>query len=193
MRKLLTIFTFFALTTIVHAFSPSEPPKLTAPPAVATSGFVSAYVEETIPMSVAQVRRFLTKMPIVKFFKPTRSISNPVSSEILKGSWPNVGSVRRVKLADGHYIIERVVENKPQLFKYQLFTFTNSTGRVVEQVVGEMNFVPVNGGTKFQWSYNVKPRSVFARPFVRARIKEIEDYLQGGLSGFATAATNSVQ
>ena len=193
MRPLLTIFTFFALTTAVYATPPSEPPELTTPPAVATSGFVSAYVEETIPMPVKQVRGFLNRMPIVKFFEPTRNISNPVSSEVLKGKWPNVGSVRRVKLADGHFIIERVVENKPQLFKYQLFTFTSSTGRVVEQVVGEMNFVPVAGGTEFQWSYNVKPRSVFTRPFVRARIREIESYLQNGLTGFAAAATKSVQ
>ena len=72
-----------------------------------------------------------------------------------------------MKLADGHYVIERVVENRADFFKYQLFVFTNSTGRGVEQVVGEQRFIATENGTRFEWSYKVRPRNFVTRQIVR--------------------------
>ncbi len=189
MRKLLTVFGLaMLLASCGQPEVPTSPPQLTTPPAVATSGFLTAYVEDTIPMDRATLRRFMEEQPIVDFLEPTESISNPVEFEVLEGTWPEPGATRRVRLADGHYVIERVLENDPGYFSYQIFVFTNATGRGVDQIVGEQRFVPVDGGTRFEWTYKVRPKNVLARQVVRANMAEIESYISGGLQGFAAAA-----
>lgn len=164
---------------------PSTPPGLTAAPPVATDGFLSAYAEETVPVSVSAVRRALDATPIIGFLEPTENLSNPVASEVLSGTWPDPGAVRWLRLADGHYVVERVLENEPRLFRYQVYVFTNAAGRGVEQIVGEQRFVPVDSGTRIEWSYNVRPRNALTRQAVRGSMDEIEGYIQGGLTRFA--------
>ena len=187
-----TFLSFLSIAVIIagcsSADAPVQPPEPVAPPTVATSGFLTAYADETIPMSVTQLRKFLKDQPLIGFLEPTENISNPVDTEVLAGTWGETGAVRRVKLADGHYVIERIVENDLSLFKYQLFVFTNSTARGVSQIVGEQRFVPVDAGTRFEWYYNVLPRNAFTRLFVRGRMDEIERYIANGLADFADAA-----
>ena len=171
---------------------PTEPPELTDPPDVATSGFLTAYTEQVIAMPVADVRAFMEEQPLTSFLEPTENISNPVEGEVIQGTWPNPGAYRWLRLADGHYIIERILENEEGFFKYQVFVFTNATGRGVEQIVGEQRFVPVDGGTRLEWTYNVLPTNFVTRQFVRRSMDEIETYIAGGLEGFAAAANASV-
>ncbi len=54
--------------------------------------------------------------------------------------------------------------------------------------MGEQRFVPLEGGTEFQWTYNVLPRNFFTRQIVRGSMDEIARYIAGGLEGFAEAA-----
>jgi hypothetical protein len=171
---------------------PTEPPASTEPPEVATSGFLTAYAEQTIAMSVADVRAFMEEQPLTSFLQPTENIANPVEDEVIQGMWPNPGAHRWLRLADGHYIIERILENEEDFFKYQVFVFTNATGRGVEQIVGEQRFVPVDGGTRFEWTYNVLPTNFVTRQFVRRSMDEIETYIANGLEGFAAAANAAV-
>lgn len=193
MPKLLSLlFLTLFLTACSAAEPPSSPPELSTPPPVATSGFLTAYVEETIPMNVPQLRKFLTERPLITFLQPTENIANPVDSSVLKGTWGEPGAARWLKLADGHYVVERIIENEPDFFKYQVFIFTNATGRGVEQIVGEQKFVPTDNGTRFEWTYKVKPRNFVTRLVVRRSMDEIEAYIAGGLKGFATAARESV-
>ncbi len=171
---------------------PTEPPALTEPPDVATSGFLTAYTEQSMAMSVAKVRAFMKEQPLTSFLKPTENIANPVDDKVIQGEWPNPGAYRWLKLADGHYIIERILENEDDFFRYQVFVFTNATGQGVEQIVGEQRFVPVDGGTRLEWTYNVLPTNFVTRQFVRRSMEEIETYISGGLEGFAAAANASV-
>ena len=172
---------------------PTEPPELTAPPEIATSGFLTAYTEQTIAMAAEDVRAFLDERPIIDFLMPTENIANPVESEVVKGVWPNPGAFRWLKLSDGHYVMERVIENGADVFRYQVFVFTNATGRGVEQIVGEQRFVPVEGGTRIEWTYNVLPTNFVTRLFVRQSMEEIQSYISRGLEGFAAAANASVE
>ncbi|MEJ6401660.1 hypothetical protein [Yoonia sp. 2307UL14-13] len=171
---------------------PTEPPELTEPPEVATSGFLTAYTAQTIAMPVADVRTFMEAQPLTSFLEPTENIANPVESEVIRGVWPNPGAYRWLKLADGHYIIERILENEEDFFKYQVFVFTNATGQGVEQIVGEQRFVSVDSGTRLEWTYNVLPTNFVTRQFVRRSMDEIETYISGGLEGFAAAANASI-
>lgn len=172
---------------------PSEPPKLTEAPEVATDGFLVADAEEIIPLSLDELRRFREQRPLTEFLEPTENISNPVAQKVLEGNWPEVGAVRWIRLADGHYIIERVLENEPQFFKYQIFVFTNDAGRGVEQIVGEQRFTPVEGGTKFEWDYKIKPKGFITRKAIKGRLEEIDKYISDGLRDFATAAGKKAQ
>lgn len=191
MRKLLltsgTALVLVACGT-VQAEPPTEPPTLTAAPPVATSGLLSIDIERTIPMTVPELRAFLKAEPLIGFLRPTESIANPVASEVLAGTWPEPGAARWLRLADGHYVVERVLENEPDFFRYQVFVFTNATGRGVEQIVGEQRFVPIDGGTRFEWSYNIRPRNFLTRIFVKREMDEIERFITSGLDHFAEAA-----
>lgn len=171
---------------------PTEPPPLTPPPNVATSGFLTAYTEQVIAMPLPDLRAFMEERPLTSFLEPTENIANPVESEVIQGEWPEPGAHRWLKLADGHYVVERILENEEDFFKYQVFIFTNATGRGVEQIVGEQRFVPVDGGTRFEWTYNVLPTNFIKKRFVRRSMDEIETYISGGLTGFALAANASV-
>lgn len=189
MRRLLALL---GLTVILAACSgatpPEGPPQLTEAPEVATSGFLTAYAEETIPMTPVELRAFMEQRPLIDFLQPTENIANPVASQVLRGTWPEPGAARWLRLADGHYVVERVLENRADVFKYQIFVFTNATGRGVEQIIGEQRFVPVADGTRVEWTYNVLPRNFVTRQIVRQSMPEIEQYISTGLAAFAQTA-----
>ena len=192
MRKVLAALSLTVfLAACANTDPPDTPPEWSPPPDVATKGFLTAYAEEAINLSVPQLRKFMNERPLITFLEPTKNISNPVETEIIRGTWPKPEATRRLKLADGHYVIERVVENRADFFKYQLFIFTNATGRGVEQVVGEQRFVATETGSRFEWTYNVLPRNFLTRQVVRRNMTEIEAYIAGGLSRFAAAANSS--
>ncbi len=170
---------------------PDEPPALSEAPMVASDGFLTAYVEETIPLELEELRAFMDENPLITFLQPTENISNPVASQVVEGEWPQPGAVRWLRLADGHYVIERVLDNTPDFFKYQVFVFTNATGRGVEQIVGEQRFIKTDNGTRFEWTYNVKPTNAVTRFFVSRNMPEVEAYIGGGLRGLVRAASGS--
>ncbi len=192
MRNVIATLALVTLASCGGTAPPDTPPELIAPPQVATSGFEVAYVEQSIPMTVPQLRQFMEKRPLISFLKPTENISNPDDTEVLQGTWAEPGATRRLRLADGHYVIERVLENEHSFFRYQIFVFTNATGRGVEQIVGEQRFVPIEGGTRFDRTYKVLPKNLVTRIFVRRSMDEIETYISDGLAGFADAARAEV-
>ncbi|MGF1543889.1 MAG: SRPBCC family protein [Parvularculaceae bacterium] len=103
------------------------------------------------------------------------------------------GAARRLTLADGHYVIERVLENRPDFFKYQVWVFTNAAGRGVDQIVGEQRFTETADGVTFEWTYNIKPKNALTRIFVRrVANRDIRPFLQNGIDGFAAAARDRV-
>ena len=187
-KVLLAVAVTFFVAACAGPSVPDQPPELVAPPPVATSGFETAYAEETIPMSLPQLRRFMERQPLITFLEPTESISNPVESQVLQGEWAQPGAVRWLRLADGHYVVERVIENRPDFFKYQVFVFTNAAGAGVEQIVGEQRFVPVENGTRMEWTYNVRPKNALTRIFVKQNLPEVDGYITNGLRAFADAA-----
>ncbi len=171
---------------------PTTPPEYEDPPAVATEGLRTITVVEEIPMSVPRLRAFQEKNLLTDFFEPTDTIAAPDELEILRGTWPTPGAVRRVKLTDGHYVIERILENRPELFTYQIWVFTNAAGRGVEQIIGEQRFIATGpNSTRFEWDYKIKPKSAVTGFFVDRQLPEIEAFLQSGMSGFAAAATEA--
>ncbi|MEM7487919.1 MAG: SRPBCC family protein [Pseudomonadota bacterium] len=190
MRASFVIATLALLAACSEAGPPSIPPTAPPPPEVATTGFVRAQATATVPMSVPELRAFMAANPLIDFLEPTDNIAPPVASQVLSGTWPQPGATRWLRLSDGHYVVERVLQNNPDLFRYQIFLFTNSVGRGVDQIVGEQRFLAQpDGSTRIEWDYDVKARNALTRLFVRQQIDEIDAYITGGLDGLAAAAT----
>jgi len=194
LMKLMTIAVAAALTACGSLQPPSSPPEYSPPPDVATQGLITLTSRAEISMSVDELRAYLLENPFISFFEPTENISPPDETEILKGEWPNPDAVRRVKLQDGHYVIERILENEPAYFSYQIWVFTNEAGRGVAQIIGEQNFVAIDDQTTlFKWDYNLKPKSGITRIFVNRQAGEVQEFMNKGTMAMAAAANKAAQ
>ena len=173
---------------------PDTPPGYSEPPPLVEDGYVTVVTTADIPMSVADLRAFLLEQPFIGFLEPTENLSPPVKAETLRGEWLTPGAVRRLQLSDGHYVIERVLENEPELFSYQAWVFTNEAGRGVNHILGEQRFIALGPDeTKFEWTYNIKPKSVVTAPFVRRQVPEIRTFMDAGTQAMAAAAAEAAK
>ncbi|MEM7710204.1 MAG: SRPBCC family protein, partial [Pseudomonadota bacterium] len=143
----------------------------------------------TIDADPVTVQTFLYENPMTGFFEPTETLAVPVEVTVLEGDWPETGAVRRVRLSDGHYTTERILAAEPGLLRYQIWGLTSGAGRGVEQIGGEMRFLPDGRGTtRMEWDYNIVPRSFLAGLFVDRQVDAIDTWLETGLGNFAAAA-----
>lgn len=173
---------------------PDTPPTYSEPPPLVEEGYVTVVTSAEIPMSVEELRAFLLEEPFIGFLEPTENIAPPVKGETLRGEWLTPGAVRRLQLADGHYVIERVLENEPELFSYQAWVFTNAAARGVNHILGEQRFIALAPDqTKFEWTYNVKPKSALTGFFVRRQVPELTEFMDTGTQAMAAAATKAAQ
>ena len=187
----LPLIAFAALVaSCTSAITPPEtPPAYSEPPPLAADGYVTVVTSAEIPMSVSDLRAFLIDRPFITFLEATESISPPVSEQPLSGEWLTPGAVRRLQLADGHYVIERVIENEPELFSYQAWVFTNAAARGVNHIFGEQRFIALSPEqTRFEWTYNVKPKSAVTAFFVRRQVPELTQFMDVGTHAMAAAA-----
>ena len=190
----LTVIAFTALlASCTSSISPPDaPPSYSEPPPLAETGYVTVVTSADIPMSVPELRAFLLERPFISFLEATDSISPPVAEETLRGEWLTPGAVRRLELEDGHYVIERVLENEPELFSYQAWIFTNAAARGVNHILGEQRFIALSPDeTRFEWTYNVKPKSSFTALFVRRQVPELTEFMDTGTQAMAAAATET--
>ena len=187
----LPLIAFAALVaSCTSAITPPEtPPAYSEPPPLADDGYVTVVTSAEIPMSVSDLRAFLIDRPFITFLEATESISPHVSEQPLSGEWLTPGAVRRLQLADGHYVIERVLENEPELFSYQAWVFTNAAARGVNHIFGEQRFIALSPEqTRFEWTYNVKPKSAVTAFFVRRQVPELTQFMDVGTQAMAAAA-----
>jgi hypothetical protein len=178
------------LASCTSAITPPEvAPEYSDPPPLAEAGYVSIVTSADIPMSVSDLRAYLIEQPFISFLEATETISPPVAEETLRGDWLTPGAVRRLQLADGHYVIERVLENEPELFSYQAWVFTNAAARGVDHIFGEQRFIALSPNeTRFEWTYNVKPKSGITAFFVRRQVPELTEFMDTGTQSMAAAA-----
>ncbi|MEM9177004.1 MAG: nuclear transport factor 2 family protein, partial [Myxococcota bacterium] len=111
---------------------------------------------------------------IVAAMEETERIRKPVGVEVLHGTWPEPGAVRRVELADGHFVLERVLVNDfPALFRYQVWNYTSAAGKSLSYAVGQQAWeVAPGGGATLTWTYRLKPDAFYKRPFVQRFVDE---------------------
>lgn len=175
---------------------PAVPPSdVTAYPALRDSGYAETTLVSDFPMPPTEFRAWVeVGNKFVAAMDGEGSIAKPVDTVYLTGDWPEVGATRRVELSDGHYVLERVVDNQPSRFEYQIWNITSGAGSNVDHVHGVQQFdTNAAGGTRLTWSYRVMPDAGFKRPFVSRFVKnEIRPFLQGSLDTMQAWAAEDV-
>ena len=125
---------------------------------------------------------------MVDAMEETENIKKPVAIDVLSGTWPEDGAVRRVTLSDGHQTLERVVANRlPESFEYQIWNFTTSAGGNLDYALGTQVWSEVDADgdgtadeTRLVWTYALLPNAGFKRRFVQSFVNnDIEPFLSG--------------
>lgn len=150
---------------------PSTPPEyMGTAPDVSGGKYAVNKTERVFDAPLEPLRAFVTDgNRIVEAMEETDNIRKPVDLVILSGTWPEEGAVRRLEFSDGHYTLERVLENDyPTLFRYQVWNFTSSAGKNLEYGLGEQVWTSLpDGTTKLSWTYSLKPNAGHKRFFVQ--------------------------
>ena len=126
--------------------------------------------------------------PITDFVEPTDRIPAISGFEVLKGSWGEPGSIRRVNFDNGGTALERVLSSTDTEFSYQIWNIDTSSGRFINHIYGEFEATPVEQSTQIAWRYNIRPAVFFARPFIRSFLNnDFAPFMEGGMQGLVKA------
>ena len=182
---------FFMPASSVNSAQTSAP-EVSAPPPLATD---STYMTNTVTTSVIgrvpEVRAFFDANPVTDFVAATDAIPAITGITYLSGDWPDVGALRRVELAGGHFVHERVLVNNPDRFAYQIWDITAPAGRFISHIMGEFQYIQNGETVEIVWDYNIKPSVFVARPFIqRFLINDFAPFMQAGMSGVVNAYQN---
>ena len=112
--------------------------------------------------------------------------------------WP--GSRRRVVLADKNTALEElVVDNRPELYQYEVWNFSASNGRYIAYAVGQFECTEIEGPeharwTHVKWTYSFHPTKTGSLPVIRQYLTsfvhgEYHAFMTNGLAAIREAAT----
>ncbi|MEM6545507.1 MAG: hypothetical protein AAF680_11410 [Pseudomonadota bacterium] len=150
---------------------PAIPPSnVDSAPPIRDGAYAVYETSRTFSAPLVPLRRWIEKdSKIVAAMEETDRIKKPVAVVVLKGDWPDVNAVRRLEFSDGHYVLERVLENNfPTLFRYQIWNYTSAAGRNLSYAIGQQAWESSeSGGAKLTWTYRLMPNAAYKRPFVQ--------------------------
>ncbi len=150
---------------------PETPPDYDgAAPTISGSGYAIYETTRAFEAPLIPLRHYIEEGGrIVANMEETDRIRKPVDAVVLHGTWPEVGAVRRLEFSDGHFVLERVLENEfPHHFRYQVWNYTSAAGGNLAYALGEQVWRErPGGGSELTWTYKLKPNAGFKRPFVQ--------------------------
>lgn len=150
---------------------PSEPPTYTGDVPAITKGRYAVYeTERVFNAPLEPLRIFLADgNKIIAAMEETDNIKKPIDAVVLSGTWPEDGAVRRLEFSDGHYTLERVIENDfPTLFRYQVWNFTTAAGNNLDYALGAQVWEALpDDQSKLTWTYSLRPNAGYKRFFVQ--------------------------
>jgi carbon monoxide dehydrogenase subunit G len=142
---------------------PGEPPDYSGErPALVDDGYVSVTHSVHVDAPPEQVWSSgndpnLSLEDIVQFDNgfPAVDTTQPLVGEWTPGE--RVGDRRWVRFEDGHYLVEEVLADEPDVFRYQIWGFTSVQRIAVQHAVAEFRYEPEAGGTRLSWTYSFLP------------------------------------
>ncbi|MCA0870923.1 SRPBCC family protein [Seohaeicola saemankumensis] len=179
-----------ASLTIGTATLAADAPTHSAPPPLREAGDYLTNIETAVFNGPPSKVRHAVQSPahgVLANVKATDRIPQVTGTTPITGQFPNPGSVRQVNMAGGYTATERMIENGPDGFRYQVWDLTAPSARLIEHIVGQFSYRALEDGrTEVTWSYSVAPRTFVARPFIRRFLdNDFAPFMQGGLNGAA--------
>lgn len=186
MLRIALALSAFAFPTFAE--TESTVPEADTPPALrADKGYVMNVETAIFDGTPAEVRAALQSEEgsVLAFVAPTDAIPGIAELTPLVDMFPTEGAVRRVRLTNDEYVVERVIRNDAEGFEYQIWNFTSSEARFIDHIHGRFAYEAIDGGkTEVTWTYAIAPRVFFARPFIRSFIEnDFEPFMESGLTG----------
>jgi polyketide cyclase/dehydrase/lipid transport protein len=131
------------------------------PPIETNASYETVTVESELAVPLNRFLGWFTEIgasQFASFMTGTRTVPGAVRSDPLTGSWRKVGDRRRIVFADGNSAIEEItVDQKPQLFQYEMWNLTNDMGRYITYGLADFSFSGSDQGTHIRWTYSFRP------------------------------------
>ena len=150
---------------------PQTPPAYTGPrPEPAEDGYISHTESIRIDAPIDEFREWVNHSELEDLGLESDNTPSVVRTEVIRGTWDpdqgRVGDRRRVVLDDGHFTVEEVLVDEPDVFRYIVWGYTNYARLMIDHAIGEFNFEEEGGKTHLTWTYSFHPRSAIVRPFL---------------------------
>ena len=160
--------TFLLLTLVVACTAPPEPPDPNGTrPLLDQGGFVRHTEEITVQVPIQFLDQWRRSKPLETTLRGTQKIAGVARTEMIQGTWGEVGARRRVIRKDGNQTLEEVLESRqPTLFRYEVWGFTDRARLLTNYAVGEFQSREVPGGTAVKWTYSFHRTSLLAAPLL---------------------------
>lgn len=170
---------------------PQQVSAVPSPPPLAQEKMYLTNTETArFPGTINEVRVFMEQNPVTDFVAATDAIPAIEGMEVISGNWPEPGAVRRVDLAGGHSVHERVLTNTPTNFVYQIWNITAPAGGAISHIRGAFTYEQQGDTVAVTWDYDIKPNFFFARPAINRFLSEdFAPFMRAGLEGTMDAYT----
>ncbi len=152
-------------------------------PSLDKHGFIAHTEEIVIEVPLKRFDEWSWSTSLDSVLKGTKRISRVVRTEIIEGTWGEVGARRRVIMEDGNEAVEEILENvRPTLFRYQVWGFTNRGRILTNYAIGEFRYSEDSGKTKVKWTYSFHRRFLLAAPFLSRFVKtDFSEFMRNAL------------
>jgi hypothetical protein len=149
---------------------PSTPPPYTGERPIISddpSSYVSHTEETVIDLPIDQYIEWSINTPLEAILPGGGAIPSVLRTEMIQGTWGEVGARRRVVLSDGHYAAEEIIVNDPpHVFRYQVWDYTNYVRFAVDYAIGEFRTEEIEGQTHITWTYSFHRNSLLSDVFL---------------------------
>jgi hypothetical protein len=114
----------------------------------------SARAEGFAPAKPGRTFTIVTRSDPSRFYPRFGPIPATVRVDDQTGAWDAAGQSRRLTLADGGTLVERLeIVDAPRRFTYRLTDFTGFFGTLVAFAEAEWDFDAAVEGTRIRWTY----------------------------------------
>lgn len=187
----LTLLVVFLVVPFVHAPGAGQ----IAEPGVEEGGYVTQIVVRTVNLPIGQFHEWFLDADLEDILPGSALIPRVVGTEMIDGTWGQVGARRRVLLHGGGSALEQITANNPpDYFAYRVWNIGGPGERLIRYIRGEF-FVTSrpDGRTRVEWRYSLRPRTSLARPLVSAFASlGIQPFLESGIDAIKAGAERSV-
>lgn len=127
---------------------------------------ITQIVTRTIDTPIDDFYTWFSNASLEDILPGSPMVPRVTGTELIAGTWGEVGAKRKVLLADGSTALEQIIANDPpKYFSYKVWSTGGLGQRLIRYIRGEFFLKPTSDGkTHIEWRYSFKPRSPLAYP-----------------------------